>query len=141
MESYVNPIPVVLGILLVNHNNKVGVLVQQRAIPPKVGEWALTGGYMSDGESWQESLVREVREELGLETDPNKYVIYDVDHSTNKTQVLIAGFYTEVFSSLDKIPFIPNNEVTDIKVIWQPTELAFPVHTSLVKRVLLYDDL
>lgn len=48
-----------------------GVLCGRRAIEPGRGDWAVPGGHMEAGESPSETAVRELREEVGLDTDPD----------------------------------------------------------------------
>ncbi|MGC8916462.1 MAG: NUDIX domain-containing protein [Thermoanaerobaculum sp.] len=43
-----------------------GVLLVQRKHPPFAGFWALPGGFVEEGESCEEAVVREVGEETGL---------------------------------------------------------------------------
>lgn len=43
-----------------------GVLLVQRKHPPFAGFWALPGGFVEEGESCEEAVVREVAEETGL---------------------------------------------------------------------------
>ena len=62
---WVNPIPVAETIVT-NHAGEV--LLIKRKFPPRVGDWALPGGFLDWGESAEAAAVREVREETGLET-------------------------------------------------------------------------
>lgn len=133
-ESYINPIPVVVTIIPIMRDGEVGMIIQQRGIQPKKGEWALSSGYMNDGETWQEAIAREVFEELGVITSPADYKLLDVESSTNKSQVLIFSFYRKGFASIQDIPFVPNYEVQAIRAIYEPEELAFSSHTDIVKR-------
>ncbi len=50
------------------------VLLVKRGLPPGKGDWSLPGGAVELGESAKEALVREVREETGLEVVPEKLV-------------------------------------------------------------------
>ena len=45
------------------------VLLIKRGQPPLQGRWSLPGGVVEVGETLQEALVREVREETGLEVE------------------------------------------------------------------------
>lgn len=44
------------------------ILLIKRGIEPSKGKWALPGGYISWGETLEEAVVREVKEESGIET-------------------------------------------------------------------------
>ncbi len=58
------------------------VLLVKRAYPPRQGEWSLPGGQLELGESLQDGLRREVREETGLLVEVGAVVdVFDrVDH-------------------------------------------------------------
>ncbi|MCC3776768.1 (deoxy)nucleoside triphosphate pyrophosphohydrolase [Streptomyces sp. UNOB3_S3] len=47
------------------------LLAARRSAPPELaGRWELPGGKLEPGESAPEALVRELREELGIEAEP-----------------------------------------------------------------------
>jgi 8-oxo-dGTP diphosphatase len=57
----------------------VRVLAAQRSYPPDLaGLWELPGGKVHDGESDLDALVRECREELGVEVRPGQRLGDDV---------------------------------------------------------------
>jgi ADP-ribose pyrophosphatase YjhB (NUDIX family) len=59
---YHNPIPAA-GALVVKDNS---ILLVKRAVPPKKGWWCLPAGFMEWFEHPEQTAVREVREETGL---------------------------------------------------------------------------
>lgn len=118
-------------LLNVWENNKLGTLIQQRGHEPKKGGWAFTGGYVDENETWQEAIVREVREELGLETEVGDYLLSDVLSNTDKSNLLVFSICLKTFD-MKELNFTPNEEVTAIKIIHEPIELAFPTHTEML---------
>jgi 8-oxo-dGTP diphosphatase len=50
------------------------LLLIKRGHEPEAGRWSLPGGRIEPGESDQQALVREVREETGLEVSPGRLV-------------------------------------------------------------------
>ena len=60
---YRNPVPAA-GVLLVE---KGDVLLVKRKYEPRAGAWCIPAGFMEAGESPEQSAVRELREETGLE--------------------------------------------------------------------------
>lgn len=61
--AFHNPAPVVLG--LIEYDDRL-VLIR-RNLAPLRGYWAPPGGYVEVGESMEEAVVREAREETGLD--------------------------------------------------------------------------
>ncbi|MEV7280630.1 (deoxy)nucleoside triphosphate pyrophosphohydrolase [Streptomyces sp. NPDC093111] len=63
------PVVVVAGALY----DQGRLLAARRSAPAELaGRWELPGGKLEPGESPEEALVRELREELGIETEPGE---------------------------------------------------------------------
>jgi ADP-ribose pyrophosphatase YjhB (NUDIX family) len=57
------PIPAVGAVILAQEH----ILLIQRGQPPALGQWTLPGGVVEVGESPEEAIIREVREECSVE--------------------------------------------------------------------------
>lgn len=68
---FINPVSAVAGILLDPSDR---ILLIQRAKEPAKGKLSLPGGFLDPGETAEEGLAREVREETGLEIGEVRYV-------------------------------------------------------------------
>ncbi|MBY0231296.1 MAG: NUDIX domain-containing protein [Gemmataceae bacterium] len=125
--SYVNPIPVAVAVVPVGE----GVLVIRRTIPPGIGKLALPGGFMEVGETWQEGVARELREETGLVTDPGEVRLFRA-HSAPAQGLLLLFGLTRRFLPSEVPDFAPNSEASEMVVVPAPVELAFPLHTAVL---------
>jgi ADP-ribose pyrophosphatase YjhB (NUDIX family) len=137
--SYKNPIPVVqvlyIGSTKDEHGyNKYGLLIQQRNIEPKKGEWALPGGYMNLGETWQQAAARELEEETGLVTDPNDYALENIQNSSNGN--LLIFVINRSWKDITDFVLKENDEVQAAKFIFEAQTLAFPTHTEEVAKAI-----
>ncbi|HOV78112.1 MAG TPA: NUDIX domain-containing protein [Sedimentisphaerales bacterium] len=70
-ELYMNPAASVAGVL-VDLQKRMVVLV--RGKEPGKGLWDLPGGFVDPGETAEEALAREIREEVGLEVTSMQYL-------------------------------------------------------------------
>jgi NAD+ diphosphatase len=70
-EFYLNPAAAVAALI---PDSQGRLLIVERAEEPKKGTWDLPGGFADPGESAEDSLGREVREELGLEITHSRYL-------------------------------------------------------------------
>lgn len=128
---FLNPIPVIVAIVPVDDE---ALLLIKRGTNP-VGKWALPGGYLDIGETWQEGAVREVWEEVGIRLDPSKAYLNRIINGANDHLIIFADFpsiYTE-----DLPPFVQNREVLEVlaaKTI--PGEIAFPTHEAVIREFL-----
>ena len=129
MITYDNPRPVAVMLVPVGNN---GLLVTRRSGHMiGGGNWALPGGFIDAGETWQVAGAREVFEETGVVVSAET-----IHHVT--TASTPDGQFVLIFGRTDPIatlpPFTPNIETTAIKTIHQPIELAFPLHTDAVNH-------
>jgi ADP-ribose pyrophosphatase YjhB (NUDIX family) len=125
--SFLNPVPV--SVVLVPIDD--GVLVVRRNIEPQRGRLALPGGYIDYGESWQQAGAREVFEETGLTINPDQIHAFQVKSAPDST-LLIFGLAKPIGRGTLPL-FVPNDETQEIKVIMAPEELAFSLHTEVVR--------
>lgn len=126
--TFRNPIPVVV---MAVRTTTQGLLIVKRAIPPQIGAWALPGGYVDFGETWQEAGAREVLEETGISIEPGRIRLVEIQNSANHNMLIFGSHQGMV-----KVPdyFQPNSEVSDIWDLQGPKELAFSTHTQMCKR-------
>jgi mutator protein MutT len=60
-----------VGAIIVRHGS---ILLVRRANPPLQGQWSIPGGLVETGETTKEAVTREVREETGLEVQPEQLI-------------------------------------------------------------------
>ena len=61
---------------IVFHNDKILLLRRSETHPTRPGEWDLPGGLLDDGETPKEAVVREIKEETGLDVETP--IVFDV---------------------------------------------------------------
>ena len=70
-ELYLNPAAAVAGLIMDGQDR---LLIAVRGKEPGKGKWDLPGGFVDPGESAEEALRREVREEVGLDLTAMQYL-------------------------------------------------------------------
>jgi ADP-ribose pyrophosphatase YjhB (NUDIX family) len=123
-----NPLPVGVALLPVLSASGTGLVVVRRGIEPGLGELALPGGFLELGETWQQGVVRELREETGILADAAHVTLVDVVSISRS--ILIFGLLPPV----DRAALPPMRaceEVSEWLVLDRPVPLAFDTHTAV----------
>jgi NADH pyrophosphatase NudC (nudix superfamily) len=88
-----NPVPVVAGI--VQRDNKI-ILVRSKGWPE--GFYGLVAGFLEKGETPEDGIMREVKEELGLETKNFNFIGY---YSFFEKNQLILAFHVKAKGEIE----------------------------------------
>jgi ADP-ribose pyrophosphatase YjhB (NUDIX family) len=126
--TYSNPLPVSVVLLPLDG----GLLLVRRTQEPQAGRWALPGGFIETGETWQEAGAREMREETGYTIDPVGIRLFDTRSAPDGT-LLVFGL-AQALSSNTLPKFTPSSETSEAMIAPGPRELAFLTHTETADR-------
>ena len=127
--TYSNPLPVAVVLLPIDPG---GLLLVKRVQEPAAGKWALPGGFIETGETWQEAGAREVFEETGFTVDPVGITLFDTRSAPDGT-LLVFGLAPSQPSAI--LPgFTPSPETAAVLTADGPRELAFSTHTETANR-------
>jgi ADP-ribose pyrophosphatase YjhB (NUDIX family) len=88
--SYLNPKPTASAILL---DSRGRVLLGRRGIEPERGRWDTPGGFTRPGESLEECVQRELREEAGVEIAVGRLIATLPDSYGDTGEATINAFY------------------------------------------------
>jgi ADP-ribose pyrophosphatase YjhB (NUDIX family) len=99
--SYLNPKPTAGAIVL---DGQGRVLLSRRAIEPHLGLWDTLGGFVQPGESLQECVQRELREEAGIEVEIGRLVTTLPDLYGDTGEATINAYFECLLLSGDPQP-------------------------------------
>jgi ADP-ribose pyrophosphatase YjhB (NUDIX family) len=109
-----------------------GLLMIRRALAGEgQGKLALPGGFQMLGQTWQEAGAREVLEETGVPVSPEALRVVTVETTPDRRQNLL---FCQSPPVEHRGSFVHDAEVSEVLVIHQPTETAFPLHTRAVRQ-------
>jgi ADP-ribose pyrophosphatase YjhB (NUDIX family) len=128
--SYLNPLPVAVLLLPVDD----GILCVRRAIEPGRGKLALPGGFIDIHESFQQAAARELFEETHIPIDPGEITEFRVLSPPPPEVVLLIFGLARPRTAASLPPFVPTGETSDRVVVTAPQELAFPLHTQVLRE-------
>ncbi len=123
-------------------NEKNELLIAIRAIDPGKGKWDLPGGFVDIGETSEQALERELKEELAFSLSDAEEVEYirsgDDEYHWGKdiTYVLAASFLVKVSSS---VKFEVHDDVSEIMWVHlskiSPEKLFFAPHQKVIEEL------
>jgi 8-oxo-dGTP diphosphatase len=108
-----------------------GIVLVRRRYPPFQGFWALPGGMVERGETVEAALVREVKEETGLDVTPKKLIgVFSDPKRDPRGHVISVAFQAQVLSG----SLLAGSDALEIKTFLEPPkELAFD-HQQILNR-------
>ncbi|MEU3281053.1 NUDIX domain-containing protein [Streptomyces antibioticus] len=125
--AYRNPLPVAVALQPVYDAQGTALVVITRTIPPARGSIALPGGFMDHREDWRQAVVRELREETGIDAASRDVRLADAMSSPDG-HLLLFGLLPE--RPADRLPeSAATDETEGWHLLRRPEELAFPLHT------------
>ncbi len=117
---YINP-ATTNALIIENINSEV--LLVKRKFQPKKGYWDLPGGFVDFDESMEESVKREIKEELGIIINEIRYFISIPDRYLYKR----FNYHTLCFIFISKAgseKLTPTDDITEVS-FFKKTELPF----------------
>ena len=131
--SYGNPVPTATAVCV---DDRGRVLLGRRAWAPDEGLWDLPGGFVDEGEHPLDALRRELREETGLEVEPEEFLGVWMDrygYDSSATSTLNLYWTARVVSGEER----PADDVVELR--WfrhdelpPARELAFEVNEQVL---------
>ena len=138
IQVWANPVPVCVVLVPIADQDRTGLLVVRRAIPPQIGKLALVGGFLEEHETWQQGGAREVLEETGIVVDPASLEVFWYASSDPRPNRVLLFSLAPVISIADLPPFTHDAESSERGVVFGPDGLdeafAFSTHIEAARR-------
>ena len=129
--AYRNPLPVAVALQPVYDTQGTALVVITRTVEPARGGTALPGGYIDDREDWRQAVVRELKEETGIDAASRDVRLADAMSSPDG-HLLLFGLLPERPAE-DLPPSVPTDETAGRHLLRRAEDLAFPLHTLAVR--------
>lgn len=100
--------PMVVMIAIQNSN---GEFLMQKRVESKGGDWGVTGGHPKHGETPEQGIITEVREELGIDISNQKILEFERGCDGKDCYIM---YYTQMDLDVDKLD-IQLDELTEVK--------------------------
>lgn len=137
LSPHNNPLTVAVPILQVeDENGEIKLLGLKRGIAPHIGGVAFPGGYTEYLENGHYAAARELKEELGLDTNPEDYEVFGNPLMSPTNNMLLFFKHKDVFpySILKEIKL--SSEALDFVLIDKDTEMCFSHHRAKADAAL-----
>jgi len=128
---YENPKPSVAILAL---NNREQILLVKRNVAPGNGRWCLPGGFIEQGETAQEAVLRELKEETGL-TGRNLR-LWDAASYINGYygDVLVLGYQVDLDN--DQLQAGDDAAEADFFPVTELPSVVFDIHTQFIQQLI-----
>lgn len=133
-QVFRNPIPVAVAVLPVAVDDGYEFVCVKRGNKPCVGEWALPGGYVDEGENVFQAVCREMNEETQFDCIPEDWSIVDC-HTNASNRMMIFCLYNKPIEFAHFKNFNPSIEVLDLG-LQTIDKLCFPTHKLACEKFL-----
>lgn len=139
-KLYINPVPCNAAII----ENEIGeILLVKRKYDPNKGFWDWPGGFINPGENLEQSVKREIKEELNIEIEIDKIVgIYNDEYLYQGINFPTIGMVVSVKIVSGKISpsddvsgykFFPRSEVLKQKLAFKTIKQGISDYLKTVK--------
>ncbi|MEY9891584.1 8-oxo-dGTP diphosphatase [Catenulispora sp. MAP12-49] len=138
--TWLNPLPVALVMMpIIGTDGRTGLLTVRRGIEPQLGQIGLPGGFIEEGESWQQAAVRELWEETGLRAEVEEVELADVLSAPHFVILVFGRVKPRPIEDLagltpERVQALSNGETQELIVVDHAQPLAFPLHTEMSDR-------
>ena len=124
------PETTVAAIIKILDNGEPKVLLTKRNVEPFIDMWCLPGGHIDNNESAKDAVIREVKEETGLEFDAQFFNYFDEiipDKNIHAVVIVFEGIATGTLSyqinEVSKIKWCSIDEARSIKLAFTHNEI------------------
>lgn len=131
-EYWDSPKPVAVAILRIGSS----VVLVQRAIAPKIGDWCLPGGFVQRGETFAAAAARELFEETSISVPIANfmYLCEAAVHEAGVNLVFFVAFWPDGIPLPDFAVDHESFAVTVCPHTQLPENMAFPTHVEAIHR-------
>lgn len=95
------------------------LLLVERGRPPAAGKWSVPGGRVEAGETLEEALRREVREETGVEVEPGQLLGF-VERAAEGHHFVILDFAASAAAGAEEVVPVPGDDAVSAR--WVPVD-------------------
>jgi len=128
---YHNPLP---SVAILGVNGQDEILLVKRGIEPDKGRWALPSGFIEVGETPEEAVLRELKEETGLKGRIINLVGVYMEQTKLYGDVLLMGYRIEITGGVLR----PGSDTVDVRFFPKNRlpQIPFSSHRAIINQGL-----
>lgn len=98
-------------VVMIAIQNSTGEFLMQKRVESKGGDWGVTGGHPKHGESPEQGIITEVKEELGIDISNQKIIEFERGCDGKDCYIM---YYTKIDLDIDKL-IIQLDELSEVR--------------------------